>query len=183
MQNLDILLTQSINGLSGHVVLLDMAMETVTQIGVPLLILAVVASWWVGSNARGDRHVAVASALSFVIGLALNQLVLLMIHRVRPYDAGVTHLLIAHSADPSFPSDHATASFAVVFSYLLAGRLRKAFWFFLVALLIVFSRIYVGTHYATDILGGAATAFVGAAAVRIVYREDTRADRWVTHIL
>ena len=183
MQNLDIVLTQFINGLSGHVHLLDIAIETITQIGVPLLILAVVISWWVGANARADRHVAVASALSFVIGLALNQLVSLVVHRVRPYDAGVTHLLIAHSADPSFPSDHATASFAVVFSYLLATRLKKAFWFFLVALLIVFSRVYVGTHYVTDILGGVATAFAGAAAARIAYREDTRADRWVTHIL
>ena len=79
MQNFDIFLTQSINELSGHVHLVDMAMVTVTQIGVPLLILAVVASWWVGSDARSDRHVAVASALSFAIGLALNQLVLLMI--------------------------------------------------------------------------------------------------------
>ena len=85
MQNLDIVLTQFINGLSGHVHLLDIAIETITQIGVPLLILAVGISWWVGANARADRHVAVASALSFVIGLALNQLVLLVVHRVRPY--------------------------------------------------------------------------------------------------
>jgi undecaprenyl-diphosphatase len=183
MQNLDILVTQSINGLSGHVGLLDLVMVTVTKIGVPLLILAVVASWWVGTNARSDRHIAVASALSFAISLALNQIILLMVHRVRPYDAGVTHLLIARSADPSFPSDHATATFAVVFAYLLALRFSKAFWFFLMALLIVFTRVYVGTHYVTDILGGIATAFIGAAAVRIAYREDTRIDRWVTHIL
>jgi undecaprenyl-diphosphatase len=48
---------------------------------------------------------------SFLLGLAINQLILLFIHRVRPYDAGVTNLLIARSGDFSFPSDHATASF------------------------------------------------------------------------
>jgi undecaprenyl-diphosphatase len=183
MNAFDITLTQSINRLSGHVTSLDWMMVVVTQIGVPLLLLVVAMSWWMGINARRDRHVAVASALSLITGLLLNQLILLMIHRVRPYDAGVTHLIIARSADPSFPSDHATATYAVVFAYLLAARFKKAFWFFLAALVIVFTRVFVGTHYVTDILGGAATALAGAAMVHFLYRENTRADRWVTHIL
>jgi undecaprenyl-diphosphatase len=52
------------------------------------------------------RHVAVASALSCPGGLALNQLILRLIHRKRPYDTGVSHLIIAPSADWSFPSDY-----------------------------------------------------------------------------
>src|SRR5262249_1926564 len=43
------------------------------------------------------------------------------VHRLRPYDAGVTHLLIAPSHDPSFPSDHSTAVFSIAFAYLLPG--------------------------------------------------------------
>jgi len=38
------------------------------------------------------------------------------VDRVRPYDAGVTRLLIERSQDPSFPSDHATIVFAVAFA-------------------------------------------------------------------
>ena len=111
MEKLDAQVTGWINNLSGHNNLIDVFMVAVTQAGVPLLILAVVASWWWGGGGRTERHVAVACGLSFLLGLTLNQIVLLLVHRVRPYDAGVSHLLIARSADPSFPSDHATASF------------------------------------------------------------------------
>jgi undecaprenyl-diphosphatase len=182
MGNLDAQVTGWLNNLSGHSKLIDLFMVAVTQAGGPLLILAVVASWWWGGG-RTERHVAVACGLSFLLGLALNQIILLLVHRMRPYDAGVSHLLIARSADPSFPSDHATARFAVVFSYVLNARIRKAQWFFAAALLVVFSRVYVGTHYIGDILGGIATALVAAGLVRIAYREDTRIDRWVTGIM
>ncbi|WP_348639937.1 phosphatase PAP2 family protein, partial [Mesorhizobium sp. M7A.F.Ca.US.001.04.1.1] len=183
MEKLDAQVTGWINNLSGHNNLIDVFMVAVTQAGVPLLILAVVASWWWGGGGRTERHVAVACGLSFLLGLTLNQIVLLLVHRVRPYDAGVSHLLIARSADPSFPSDHATASFAIVFSYVFNARVRKALWFFAAALLLVISRVYVGTHYVGDILGGIATALIAAGLVRIAYREGTRIDRWVTGLL
>jgi len=183
MENLDAQVTGWINNFSGQINLIDLFMIVVTQAGVPLLILAVIASWWWGGSVRSERHVAVACGLSFLLGLALNQIILLLVHRIRPYDAGVSHLLIARSADPSFPSDHATASFAIVFSYVFNARIGKALWFFAAALLLVISRVYVGTHYVGDILGGIATALVAAGLVRIAYREGTRIDRWVTGIL
>src|SRR5262249_40972243 len=109
--------------------------------------------------------------------------ILLAVHRMRPYDAGITHLLIAPSADPSFPSDHASASFAIVFAYLFAAGYRKAVCFFSGALLVVFSRVYIGTHYLVRVLGGLRTALLAAVIVRGSYREGTRFDRWVTKLL
>jgi undecaprenyl-diphosphatase len=106
-----------------------------------------------------------------------------MVQRVRPYDAGVTHLLITASADPSFPSDHATASCAIVFSYLLQERYRRTIIFLLGALLVMFSRIYVGTHYLGDVAGGAVTALIAAVVIRATYWKGTRLDRWVTALL
>jgi len=50
------------------------------------------------------------ASFSFLLGLALNQLILLFVHRIRPYDGGVTNFLIDRSADFSFPSHHATTS-------------------------------------------------------------------------
>jgi len=52
-----------------------------------------------------------------------------------------------------------------------------------VALLMIVSRVFVGTHYASDVLGGAVTGIIAAALVRLVYREGTRADRFLTSIL
>ena len=52
--------------------------------------------YWVERRGRG----------TFLLGLALNQVILVFVHRARPYDDGVTNLLIARSADFSFPSFH-----------------------------------------------------------------------------
>jgi undecaprenyl-diphosphatase len=101
---------------------------------------------------------------------------------MRPYDGGITHLLIARSADPSFPSDHATATFAIAAVFLLHGMRRLGLGFLAAALLVTFSPVYVGTHYASDVLGGAQTGIATAAVVRSVYWKGTRADRLVTGI-
>jgi undecaprenyl-diphosphatase len=105
------------------------------------------------------------------------------VHRLRPYDSGITHLLIAPSADYSFPSDHATASFAIAATFILHRMRRGGIVFSIAALLMIFSRVYVGTHYVSDVLGGALIGIIAAAMVRLVYREGTRADRFITSIL
>ena len=183
MYPLDVSVTSWINGFAGQIRPVDSLMIFITQAGVPLLVVAVVATWWIGGSIRSERHVAIACGLSFLLGLALNQAILLCVHRIRPYDVGVTHLLIAPSADSSFPSDHATATFAIFFGFLFNARHRKALYFFFGALLVVFSRVYVGIHYVSDILGGIGTAFLAAGLVRVAYREGTRLDRWATEIL
>ena len=99
------------------------------------------------------------------------------------YDSGVTNLLIACSGDFSFPSDHATATFAVVAAFLLHGMRRRGFGLLVAALLVIFSRDYVGAHYDSDVPGGALTGIIAAAVVRSVYWEGTRADRFITSIM
>jgi undecaprenyl-diphosphatase len=183
MENLDIAVTQAINGWSGRSPALDAAMLLITQWGVPLMIAGVALSWWQNGGDRADRHVAVTAGLTFLLGLAVNQIILLFVHRMRPYDAGLTHLLISPSADASFPSDHATAGFAIVLAYLLKGRRLKAALLFGMAAMVMISRIYVGTHYVSDILGGALTALAACLLVKALYREGSRLDQIVTGIL
>lgn len=175
--------TAALNSIAGVHPWLDAFMIAVTYAGVPLLILAVLSTWWVGGRSRPERHAAVVCGLSFLLGLGLNQIILMIVHRVRPYDAGVTHLLIAPSADPSFPSDHATAVAAIVFGYLLLDRFRKAAFFLIGAAPVIISRIYIGTHYISDVAGGVATAFAAALLVRTVYKQGSRLDTLLTGIL
>lgn len=180
---MDQAITQWINSLAGGNALLDSVMIAVTGVGVPLLVGLVVAQWWSKIDRTHVRHTCIAAGLSLLIGLGLNQIILLFVHRVRPYDAGVSHLIISKSADWSFPSDHATASIAIVVAFALLGLPRRALLFGLLALLICWSRIYVGTHYLTDVLGGGLTAVAAAMLVWVFYREGSRLDRFVTGIL
>src|SRR5216684_8388609 len=162
---MDHAITQWINSLAGSNALLDFVMIMATKAGVPLLVALVVAQWWSKIDRTHVRHTCIAAGLSFPIGLGLNQIILLFVHRVRPYDAGVTHLIISRSGDWSFPSDHATATFAIAASLLLHGFGRRGLAFLAATLLVCVSRVYVGTHYVTDVLGGAATGILAAAAV------------------
>lgn len=180
---MDRAITAWINGPAGASPLLDLLMVATTRFGAPLLVLLVVLQWWSSRERLHVRHTCVAAGLSFLIGLGLNQIVLLFVHRLRPYEVGVSHLIIERSGDWSFPSDHATATFAIAVAFLLHGLRRRGIAFLLAALLVSLSRVYVGTHYATDVLGGAATGTVAALAVRALYGEGTRVDRFMTAIL
>lgn len=176
-------ITQWANSFAGSSSALDWIMIAASQFGVPLLILFVALQWWSRRERLSIRHTCVAAGLSFLIGLGLNQIILLFVHRIRPYDAGLTHLIVSRSGDWSFPSDHATASLAIAATFLLHRVWRRAFIPWAGALLICVSRVYIGTHYASDVLGGAVTGVVAALVVRSLYWEGTWADRFITGIL
>src|SRR5258705_498423 len=180
---MDIAITGWINAAAGDNAFLDPIMIAATRLGVPVMVLLVALQWWSRENRYHVRHAALSAGLSFLLGLAINQAILLFVHRIRPYDAGVTHLLIAPSADWSFPSDHATASFAIVAAFALQRLPRRALGFLVLALLVCWSRIYIGTHYLTDVLGGALTGVLGAVLVRALYRENSRLDQIATRLL
>lgn len=180
---MDAEITRWINAFAGRNLIVDHIMIEITQIGVPVIVTFVVLQWWSRADRLHVRHAAICAGLAFLLGLALNQGILLFIHRMRPYDAGVSHLLIARSADWSFPSDHATASMSVAAAFAIQKIPRRALALFAMAFLVCLSRIYVGTHYLGDILGGTATGIVAAIAVRFLYREHSKLDRIATAIL
>ena len=73
--------------------------------------------------------------------------------------------LVDLPATYSFPSGHATVSFACATVLALAvPRLRVPLY--ALATLISFSRVYVGVHYPLDVLAGAALGVAIAIALR-----------------
>jgi undecaprenyl-diphosphatase len=185
MLDLDTSATRWINGWAGRNPSIDLLMILASTIGIPILVLAVAVQWWFPRRDPYTRHVVLTAGLAFLIGLGLNQFILLyiQIQRVRPYDAGVTNLLIDRSADFSFPSDHATAALAIATAFYFGGLRGRSFVFLVAAIIVAASRVYVGTHYVGDVLGGAGTGIVAALLARALYWKDTRFDRFLTSIL
>ena len=88
---MDETLTHLINSLSGQNAFLDQLMIVTTKYGVPLMVLAVVFQWWGNPPREKLRQTAIIAGLSFLLGLLTAQIILLFIHRLRPYDTGVSH--------------------------------------------------------------------------------------------
>jgi decaprenylphosphoryl-5-phosphoribose phosphatase len=103
---------------------------------------------------RGAAAVAGAYALNFAVKLAVR--------RPRPEMPGLPALSPVVSA-LSFPSAHATTSFAAARVY---GRLVSPAALYGAAVAFAVSRPYLGVHYPSDVLAGAALgSAIGSLAV------------------
>lgn len=129
---------------------------------------------------KKTRRTGVCSGLALAIGAVTVNLILKpLVLRPRPY---VTYdklePLLKEIKDPhSFPSGHTQAAFALAVSICLVLRkkllsvLSLAF-----AVLMGFSRLYVGAHYPSDVIIG---AIIGTAAAFAAYGILRRIERKV----
>ena len=145
-------LFSSINGLAGHSAALDMIMVGNAKY-LPIVFALVLVALWLTRKPQNQRGAFLAGA-SAMIALGVGQLVGHALPRPRPYLAHSVNLLISRSADTSFPSDHATLGFAVAVMIWQHNR-RVGAWLLILALILAFSRVFVGAHYPSDVLGGA----------------------------
>jgi len=118
------------------------------------------------------RRAAVAAGLSAALGLAAAQVISRLVDRPRPFVAhpSAVHLFSHHAADPGFPSDHATAAFAIAVALLLRDR-RWGAIVLVAAVVLAIGRVGMGVHYPTDVLGGAA---LGTLAALVLHAPPVR---------
>ena len=144
-------------------------MATLETWAVPIVAVATVALWLL-ARPGGDRKwkLAASSGLA-AAGLALlvNQLIAKIWHRPRPFASHPSaHVWGSRSHDPSFPSDHASASFAIAFAVIAYDWLAGAL-FIAAAVVISVGRVLIGAHYPADVAAG---LLVGLACGLIVAR-------------
>ena len=113
---------------------------------------------------KGGRKGKIAAILSLFLITISDQFssffVKNLVERIRPCNAlPDVRAITGCTGSYSFPSSHAVNNFAAAFFFYKVFPNLK--WIlFIVASLIAFSRVYVGKHYPSDVLGG---AIIGSA--------------------
>jgi membrane-associated phospholipid phosphatase len=117
---------------------------------------------------RRQRYWVVALWLSVFGGLLLNRILKLVFHRARPHFRDAVQSLTSYS----FPSGHtmiATVFYGALAAFVIANSKSWPLRIFSVAvaltlvMLVAFSRIYLGAHYLSDVLGAMAEGFAWIA--------------------
>src|SRR6058998_2835192 len=157
--------------LAGSDPILDRIMIFFTILtGVYVIFLVAVPLWW-----RGLRTATFDVLLLLAITIVATEAIKYLVDRPRPCDtlANVNTLAgyrCSAEFDPAFPSGHASRAFAVAGFLTVRFRWKVGVPAGAVAVLAGLSRVYLGLHWPSDILGGAVVGIALALLVEYVSR-------------
>jgi len=133
---------------------LDQTMPILTLFGDGITLLCFMAVLYLSACSR-KRSIALNSFAAYCWVGVLVQIVKYAVHRLRP-PAVVPdiHILGPALYTNSFPSGHTAAAFAVA-TVLASYYPQYRYLLFAIAVLVGYSRIYLGVHFPLDVLFGA----------------------------
>jgi undecaprenyl-diphosphatase len=154
---------------------------------IPVVRIVLVALWLL-LVVKGGKRGRTAALMLIVVLIISDQfssfVVKPLVERARPchFVNGVqvvqdVHLIVGCGGGKSFPSSHAVNNFALGTMFaLFYPRWKYAFWFW--ASIIALSRVFVGVHYPSDIVGG---AIIGSLLALLVFKGwETITGRWLS---
>lgn len=124
-----------------------------------------------------ERRMGARLAVLLLISITVNTLAKMLINEPRPftYDPRVQPLVQPESA--GFPSGHAQNT-TVLWLYLSLYFRRAWLWVLagLLLILVPLSRLYLGVHFPTDLLGG---YLIGLLVLWLFLRYQESGERWL----
>ncbi|MGW3506721.1 phosphatase PAP2 family protein [Streptomyces sp. NPDC000994] len=135
--------------------------------GLAVFAVLMLAVWWRSRRVdAGTAVMALVVPLVVVLAYAVNSLVKLLVHEVRP--CRTLHVVTLEACpartDWSFPSNHAAIAAAAAVALLLVSR-RLGAIACVAAVAMAASRVWVGAHYPHDVAAGLLTGALVAYVV------------------
>ena len=164
---------------------LDVFFSVFTALGEEFIIAAIIAVVYICFSKRTGEQalLTVMTASCFTTGIKSA------VRRTRPYAAGVVDKVDVDTPfvstndldiDMSCPSGHSCASASFFGNLALTFRRPGVIVFSIIAVLgVMFSRLYLGVHYPTDVLSGFAIGVLFAIIWQTVYAGFYKKRLWV----
>ena len=166
---MDLQIFQTINDFAGKWPWLDQVGIFVASGMAYVLFAVLVALWFLRKE---HRRMVLVSILSAVIARGVFvEIIRAFYHRARPISVDAVHQLVTNDAW-AFPSGHAAFFFALATGVFLYNKKLGTIYYFFAALMGL-ARIFIGVHWPTDILVGAALGMLTALVVDFVLRNRT----------
>ncbi len=128
-----------------------------------VFIIPIYLIWLFAKSSKYYKKQSLLAFYSALLGLSINYLISLIYYHPRPFMMHIGRLLIEHSPDSSFPSDHVTLFLSLGF-YLLSEHKLRLHGLIITAIgfMVGLARIYCGVHWPLDIVGSFAVALLSS---------------------
>lgn len=158
---LNLAIFKVINGMAHQNAMLDKLMIFMSEYGPDIFMISLALLFIMGLAKKNSRMrgISVDTFIIIVLNLFIGYVIGAIWYIPRPFVNNKVNLLIPHTMDASFPSDHAVGTMSIAVGISKNSKIYGVLLTML-SILVGISRVFVGHHYPADVIGGYAIVFI-----------------------